>query len=261
VIGAAVSARLMAEYGREDSNFGTLSASSIRYIALLVVPMYVGLAALSSAAVRLFYGVSYLPAIPVLQISLILAVPKAFYWFPSAALQAADRQGVMFRWMLVMAALNLGLDALLIPPYGAVGAALGNGIAQPVAVVVLSIVTARICNVRMPWASLGGTVAMSLAMGAVVYLATRALHPAAALLCGPVLGFFVYLALLRVTGTFRAADLAFVRQFESRVPARLRGACGALLEWLTVAQPVPVGELALVTAEAEVKNVCAGQGQ
>jgi O-antigen/teichoic acid export membrane protein len=255
VIGAAVSSRLMAEYGRSPSKFSELASSSVRYIALLVAPMYLGLAAMSDTVVRSFYGPSYLPAIPVLTISLLLAVPKAFAWLPNSTLQSTDRQGVMVRWLLVFATLNLTLDALLIPRYGAIGAALGNGIAQTVALAVLSIAAARAFQGRLPWASLGWTFGAAGAMGAIVNLTLRYLHPAVGLVCGPILGFFVYLGLLRATGVLTRDDLGFVQQFESRVPLRLRGACHRMLLWLANAsedaEPHPVD---LLPSEAEVRN-------
>jgi O-antigen/teichoic acid export membrane protein len=255
VIGAAVSSRLMAEYARSRSNFGTLASSSIRYIALLVAPMYIGLAAMSDTVVRSFYGPSYLPAIPVLMISLILSVPKAFSWFPNATLQSANRQGVMFRWMLVFAALNLVLDALLIPRFGAIGAALGNGLAQTIALTILAVTAVRVFDGRLPWGSLGLTFGSAVAMGVIVNLALHYLHPVAGLVCGPILGFFVYLGLLRITGAFTGDDLSFVRQFESRVPLRLRGACRWVLLWLAgTSGNAGSRPIELLPSEAEVRN-------
>jgi O-antigen/teichoic acid export membrane protein len=217
--------------------------------------MYIGLAAMSDSVVRSFYGSSYLPAIPVLVISLLLALPKAFFWFPNATLQSANRQGVMFRWMLVFAVLNLGLDGLLIPRFGAIGAALGNGFAQTVALTILSFAAARMIEGRLPWASLGLTFGAAGAMGVIVNVTLRYMHPAMGLVCGPILGFFVYLGLLRATGAFTRDDLTFVRQFEPRVPLRLRGTCRSVLLWLANASgsmaPRPVD---LLPTEAEVRN-------
>ena len=255
VIGAAVTARLMADHGRFQGRIGPLASSSIRYIALLVVPMYIGLAALSDAVVRVVYGPAYLPAIPVLAIALLLAVPKAFYWFPSAALQAADRQGIMFRCLLVVAVLNAGLDLILIPRFGALGAALGNGVAQSAAVVVLMVTAGRVCGVQLPWRSLGKTLSIAGVMGAVVYLGVQSLPPAAALVCGPILGALVYLALLRLTNAFTPEDLAIVGQFESRIPLALRGVCGTLLKWVAGSPGAAcIAPVELVASKAEAGN-------
>ena len=253
-IGAAVSARFMAEHGRTQA-IGDLASSPIRFMALLIFPMYVGLACLSEPAVRMFYGASYVPAIPVMAISLVLLIPKAFYWFPSAALQAADRQGLMFRWLLAVAALNLSLDALLIPRYGAIGAAVANGIAQPTAVIVLSLAASRVCKVKLPWSALGATLCTAGAMGGAVYLAVRQLPPPAAMVAGPLLGVAVYLVLLRVTNACRPDDLIFLRQFERRIPPRLWRVCMSFLEWLAGGSGIPPGVGKLVPSEAEARNV------
>jgi len=253
VIGSAVSARLMADYARPQSSIGDLASSSCRYMALLFFPMYLGLASLSDTFIRVFYGASYVPAIPVMVISLVMVVPKAFYWLPAAVLQAADRQGTMFRWMLAIAALNVGLDAALIPRFGAIGAAVANGIAQPVAVIALSITAERICKFKLPWASMGGTFCTAGAMGAVVYGTSRLLPPPVAMVTGPVLGLAVYVLLLRITNALTESDLRFFREYESRIPMRLRGVCMMLLEWITGGSRSAAG-VNLVASEANARN-------
>ena len=253
VFGAAVTSKFMAIFGRPAGDVRPLVSSSCRYLAILIFPMYVGLAALSDPFIRVFYGHSYVPAIPVMALSLVLVMPKAFYWLPSSALQAADRQGLMFRWMLGVAALNVTLDALLIPRFGAIGAALANGIAQPVAVIALCFVAERVCGFKLPWAAMGGTLCTSLAMGAVVYFAGHYLPPAVTLFAGPVLGALVYVLLLRLSNAFNEEDLVFARQFEERIPVRLRGACMTLLEWITGASRFTPAS-SLVASEANARN-------
>lgn len=233
VIGAAVSARLMVEYGRTSNHLQSLSSSSLRFLALLVFPMFAGLAALSAPVTRLFYGPAYLPAIPVLFVALLLAVPKAFYWFPSAMLQAFDRQGTMFGCLLVVAAGNITLDLALIPRFGALGAAIGNGVSQAAAVLVLLLAIRRRCGIRVPWTALLKNVVVAGAMGAAVFASVKPLPPAAAVVAGPLLGAVLYLVLVRLSGLLSAEDAAAAAEMGARIPERLRVPFLTLLDWLS----------------------------
>ena len=232
VIGAAVSARLMAEHGRSAGNVGPLAAASIRYLALLVFPVYVGLASLSSPVIQVAYGQSYLPAIPVLLVALLLAIPKAFYWLPTALLQALDRQGAMFRCLFIVAILNIALDLALIPGYGALGATIGNGLAQSAAVIALIVVTARIGRIAMPWMALLKNLLVTLAMGGIVWVAVLQLPPIAAVVVGPVLGAVLYVVLVRVAGLVSPADVASIEALSERIPLRIRRPALQLLVWV-----------------------------
>jgi O-antigen/teichoic acid export membrane protein len=232
VIGAAVSARLMVEYGRPRNSLQSISESSLRFLALLIFPMFVGLAALSAPVTRLFYGSAYLPAIPVLAIALLLAVPKAFYWFPSAMLQAFDRQGTMFRCLLVAAMVNIGLDLSLIPHYGAVGAAVGNGVSQAAAVMVLLFAAGRDCRIRLPWAAFAKNLIVVSVMGGVVFFVVKPLPPLAAVAAGPPLGAVLYLLLVRASGLVSSEDATAVAALGGKLPHLLHRPFLTLLGWL-----------------------------
>ncbi len=224
----------MAESGRSMDGMGTLASSTLRQVALLVMPSYIGLAALSSAVVRLLYGPSY-PACD----SRVDAgagdgdPPKAFYWFPSAALQAADRQGIIFRWMLTSAVLNFGLDFLLIPRFGAArcrnrqrsGAGGGGGYPGRGRGGVCSRCVFRgrryvwFCSPQWRWAS-------SCTSRCRIY---RRFWPSPS---DPCWASSRTSALLRLTGAFTMEDLTGLGAFERRLPVRLRSVSRRALEWL-----------------------------
>jgi O-antigen/teichoic acid export membrane protein len=241
VFGSAISARLMAEHGKTGSNVGPLSSASIRYLALLIFPVCVGLAALSGPLVRVGYGQSYIPAIPVLIITLLLSIPKAFYWLPSAMLQAADRQGVMFGCLFAIAIVNISLDFALIPRFGAMGAAIGNGVSQTSAVLILMVVTGRICKIRLPWMALLRNLCVALVMGGAVFFAVAPLPALAALVTGPVVGAIVYLVLVRATNLFSPEDVASLTAFTAKIPARFRRHFMYLLDWIAGAPGATAG--------------------
>src|ERR1039458_9932212 len=94
------------------------------------------MAAISRPFVQV-YGNDYQPMIPVLVISTLLAVPKAISVSPTILLQSMERQGFLIWTGCICGAIDIGLDFLLTPTHGAVGAAFANGVAQTLAALMI----------------------------------------------------------------------------------------------------------------------------
>lgn len=219
ILGHAIGASLMAQAGRDHTQLGNLVSAAVRYLTLVTLPVFLGLAALAEPVVRLAYGTKYLDVAPVLVLSLLLAIPKAFLLPAQHLLQATDNQGFLVRWLLLTAAFNLLLGWLFIPGRGAVAAALVNGAAQLFAVSGLWTKAIHISHVRLPVLFLVRVAAASLVMAGLVFALARHLPPAAAICSGVVLGFMVFVLMLRVTGSLERQDWQRVRQLRSQVPS------------------------------------------
>jgi O-antigen/teichoic acid export membrane protein len=128
--------------------------------------------------------------------------------------------------------LNISLDLALIPHYGAVGAAVGNGVSQSAAVLALLWVTERNCEVRLPWAALVKNLVVAFLMGGVVYLAVKPLPPVGAVAAGPVLGAAIYLVLVRTFGLVSSDDAAAFAAIGSKLPHSLQQYFLTILNWL-----------------------------
>ena len=229
VIGAAVGANVMAEYARARSRTSVIAANSMRYLGLLVLPLNCGIAALSGPAIRVAYGPLYAAAIPVLAIAAVLAIPKAFYWLPYTIHLAADKQTVLLRWLMVTAVLNVGLDALLIPGHGAVGAAIANGVAQALTVAILLAKAKQLCPMKLMNRTVAAIVASAALMaGAAIGLAAL-LPPLPASIAGVIAGAMVYLISLRLMRALSPADLAFLDQGIARLSPAVRRFVGPVV--------------------------------
>ena len=135
IFSTAVGTTMIAQFGRNPSHLKGLLSGTIRYLTLLAAPIHVGLAVFSGPVLLLTYGSKYSEAIPLLTVACLLALPRAVLTPVSSMLGAIDRQDLLIKWSLWMAALNAGLDFTLIPKFGAMGAVIANGVAQAVAVV------------------------------------------------------------------------------------------------------------------------------
>lgn len=130
--GGSVGATMMAQYGRGKEALRELTVNSARYAFLACVPLLAGMASISAPLV-LIYGKDYQPMARVLAIVSLLAIPKAMMQAPTALLQSTEKQRHLIFWGCVGGAVDVTLDILLIPGYGAIGAAVANGIGQTVA--------------------------------------------------------------------------------------------------------------------------------
>ena len=123
------------EQGRDPASLGRVAAVVVRYVALLALPMTLGAAALSPSIVHLLYGAAYAPAVPVFAILAAGAALVAFLASAQNLLIATEKQGLLLRWTLAVAAFKVLLDLLIVPKGGAVGAAFANALSQSVAVI------------------------------------------------------------------------------------------------------------------------------
>lgn len=218
----SLTANFMVEQGRDARRVVTLSADALRYVSLLAAPLVAGLAALAPGVMPLLYGERYREAVPVLSVIAGLAVAKGLLFPIQDLLQMNERQSFLIRFGLLMAAVNLGLDFLLIPWGGAIGAAWANGIAQGLATFgMLGYGVARL-GLRPPVGGLLRILGACLPMAAAVYAVAMLLPPLPATLLGIPLGAALYLAGLRVLRVLRPADVERLSSLDRMLPGPFR---------------------------------------
>ncbi len=127
----------MAEAARNRDRVASIVFGSFRFLCLVVLPVHIGAAIISKQAITLAYGAQYLPAVWPMMITAALGIPRAFQNLPDTLMRAADRQYDLIRCMIITGMVNIAVDFILIPHHGAVGAAIGNGVAQSFGVVLL----------------------------------------------------------------------------------------------------------------------------
>jgi O-antigen/teichoic acid export membrane protein len=185
-----------------------ISGITARYLALFTLPMMLGMAAISGPMLTFVYGPAYGPAIPVLAIAATLAIARGLMSPAEQLLIANERQNTLLKWGIGCAVLNLLLDATLIRSYGAIGAAVANGVAQFIAAVGIWIFAVRYCGVRFPMAATGKLLLASIVMAAGVLACSASLRPAVALGVGVPLGIGLFVLSMRVLRPFNAQDRA-----------------------------------------------------
>jgi O-antigen/teichoic acid export membrane protein len=228
----AANASLMVERGRNPAAMNRAAVAMIRYMALMVLPMTVGLAALSGPVIRIVYGFRYIDAIPVFGLMTLMVIPKALVGPAQWVLRAVEKQQFMVRWMIVASVVTLTVDYLLIQLYGAMGAAWGNGIGQFVAVAGLWFYAARAEGLAVPWSELSRMACAATIMGIAAFSIARVLPPWAAILVGVPVGVVIYLALLRALRSFAEEDGPRLRGLGAQLPPPLRVWYDGGMRWM-----------------------------
>lgn len=209
-----------------------MTHSLMRTIALLVFPASMGVAALSGPLISLTYGQRYLQAIPILTVIGLMAWAGSLAHPLRLYVLAKGRQIVMVRSMLGAAAVNLLLALVLIPRYGALGAAWSNGLTQIAALVLASWMTSISIGFHVNWAALGRIAGAAGVMAIVVASLTSALSASAALLVGIPLGVTTYLLLLRLFRAVPAADRPRLEAVTALLPGPPRWVAAKILSFV-----------------------------
>ena len=215
---SASGASMMVEYGRNIDRVYSLTARTSFYLLVAITPLLIGLSVMSPILVPLIYGRQYYPAIVPVMIVSGMALLGALYLPALQLLQTTERQKRIILWTGIGALINIGVDVLLIPRYGAIGAAAGNGFAQTVAAAGMWWEALRLFPLPMPWKSIAKVLFSVAGMAAVAASIVFSASPLAALMLAPCAGAVVYLFLLRWT---RALDESDYRRLHETVPARL----------------------------------------
>lgn len=218
VFGSSSGASLMAQYGRDKSRMFSLVTGTSQYLFQLMLPMLLGMAALSHVLIPALYGKQYLPAIAPLGITASLTVLGAMILLPRQLLQATEKQGFLIWWTALAAVVNIVLDVVLIPSHGAVGAAIGNGVAQMVAALGIWWRVITQFQMKMPWAALGKTLVSALLMVVAAVTVSSVLPTWPALIAGTLVGAAVYILCLRWMRVLGKEDYYRLGQI---VPSRL----------------------------------------
>ena len=208
--------------------FKALHEASYRILALVAMPIGLGGAAIAPAF-ALLYGHEFLPMSSVLAILLVGNIVGALATVSSTILHSVDEQGFIVRLGLIGVLLNIGLNFLLIPRYGAIGAAFANSGSQLVSGVVGITYSTRRLNLTFPLRSLGRIGMAALSAAAVAWLISVWLG---GLVLAIGSGILVYPVMLRLFAALETSDHALLRRASVYLPGRLIPAYQGLVDFL-----------------------------
>jgi O-antigen/teichoic acid export membrane protein len=216
--GGAIGVSVMAQYGRNPDALRSLVPRAARYMFLFGAPALLGLALLSRPLIETLYGHPYLPVIPVLFCAACLAIPKTMLLPVQQLLLAAEQQRFLVLWGCLCGAVNIGIDLALIPRHGALGAAIGNGVGQALAVAGMWARAGKLFRLDLPWRELTEAAGCACGMAAAIFGATQMCSGWRALVVGALAGGLTFALLLRAFGLLTQADLSRISRITTKTP-------------------------------------------
>jgi O-antigen/teichoic acid export membrane protein len=127
---------------------------------VFAVPLSLGGWVTLEALIALLYGQHMQDAAPVARILFIGLLPGVVASVLGFTMSAVGNAWLTVRLGVVLAALNIALDLLLIPHFGALGGAIANTGAQVMYTVLLLFVVRRRYRIELPWRILAGIVGL-----------------------------------------------------------------------------------------------------
>ena len=231
--GSAAGITLMVEATREPGRIKGIVASAVRYLLLVVFPVHLGAAAITVSAIALAYGPRYAAAAPVLIIASLLAIPRAFQEIPEVLIRAADRQKQLLLWYAITGVVNIGLDWYLIPRYGAVGAAWGNGLSQTFGIVAIWQQARRLQDFSFPVLTALRLFLAGGVMAALAWFLARSLPGSLGLITAILAAIPTYILMVRLVRGLEPSDRKRLEPIANRLPGPARKPFQQVIDFVT----------------------------
>lgn len=232
IFGSASGATIFAQYGRDKSRLPDITASTFRYLAIGSIPLHFIAAALTAPVMMLVYGKAYAGAAMVVTLAPLVCLPKAFLNPSQNLLQCNERQGFLIAANIFAGLMDFGVAWLLIPFFGAVGAALGSGAAQLTAVGLMWGFGIYLYKVKLPWALVAKVTFVSLLAALTAHYVAISLHPVLGVVLGLTAALIILFGLFYAMRVLEPEDGIRLNTITGILPKRISGPANRLLMWL-----------------------------
>jgi O-antigen/teichoic acid export membrane protein len=233
VFAAATGASILAQYGRDRSKLPAMTAASVRYLALVSIPIHVIAAALAGPALLTMYGKQYAGAMVVTMLAPILCLPKAFLGPIQSLFESTDTQKYFLITTVLASFVDVGIAWYLIPTLGAVGACLGSGAAQITAVGLMWAIGVSRYQIRLPWRFFGKVSAISIAASLAAYAVVVRLPALWGLIAGSITALVVFFTLAYIVKLLEPEDSSRFKVISAACPRALAGFLNRAFDLLT----------------------------
>ena len=199
--------QLALAFRRDPSKISTLGTTALRYLIAAGLPLAVCTTVLAKPILQFLYGEDFGDAHLVLSILIWTVLPYSVVRYYAHLLLAADLQRFDLAINIVMSTLNIGLNFVLIPRFGAEGAAAATLMSIVTYAILQQVVVRRQLHGHMSRLQLGPAVTLGTTMtGLVAWLAAKT-GLVIALVSLPA----VYVAVLLLAGFFSLSELKLLR--------------------------------------------------
>jgi len=220
-------------YGKkEEGALRNLYLSSVRYLLLISIPACMMMMFLAAPLINVVYGAKYLPVVPILRILLISGGAVVVGTAQACFFYGTENQRIMLKWNSLLAIFNLALDFVLIPRFGAIGAASANTITQTIGILIGIVITCHMLSVRFPIRDLLKVAVASAAMVPVIIVINRIVILPIGIIFSAITPIPIYFISLMLMRAYNATDMRLFRLIRDRLPQPLQQPCGRLINFM-----------------------------
>lgn len=198
-------------------------------IAMLIVPLCLGLAAVAPVLVPLLFGAEFDDAVPVASVLLVAAAISSLGVTTFYLLQSVGKTGFLLLSNGLGLVGTIVLGFLLVPRYGLIGAAWSRGAVQVSVVLIETWYVTRKLGISPPYRALGAIALASVAQAVVAYLLCQQFGGLAALLIAIPAAILTYLIALRLLAVTRIIDPGLRERLLDKAPQRVRPVISKIL--------------------------------
>lgn len=191
-------------------------------IAMLIVPLCLGLAAIAPVLVPLLFGAEFNDSVPVASVLLVAAAISSLGVTTFYLLQSVGKTGFLLLSNGIGLVGTIVLGFILVPRYGLIGAAWSRGAVQVSVVLIETWYVTRKLQIYPPYRALGAIAVASVAQGAVAYFFCMEFGGMVALLIAVPAAIITYLVALRLLAVTRIIDPGLRQRLITKAPQRLR---------------------------------------
>lgn len=191
-------------------------------IAMVIVPLCLGLAAIAPVLVPVLFGADFGGAVPVAAVLLVAAAVSSLGVTTLYLLYSAGKTGLLVLSNGIGLAGTVALGFWLVPRYGLMGAAWSRGVVQVAVVLIETWYVTKRLNFTPPYRVLGAITLAAVAQGTVAYLVSIEMGGALSLVVSIPAAIVVYLVALRSLSVLSMVDPALMKRLIEHVPQRFR---------------------------------------
>nr|WP_197506049.1 polysaccharide biosynthesis C-terminal domain-containing protein [Mycobacterium sp. 852014-52144_SCH5372336] len=191
-------------------------------IAMVIVPLCLGLAAIAPVLVPLLFGNEFADAAPVASVLLIAAALSSLGVTTLYLLQSMGKAGFLFISNGVGLIGTVTLGFILVPQFGLMGAAWSRAIVQVAVVLIETWYVTKRLGIFPPYRALSAILLASVAQGGVAYFVCTGWPTAVSLLIAVPAAVAVYLVAVRILAVMSLVDPQLRDRIVARTPRRMR---------------------------------------
>ncbi|WP_396925491.1 lipopolysaccharide biosynthesis protein [Mycolicibacterium sp.] len=191
-------------------------------MALVIVPLCLGLAAIAPVLIPLIFGTDFADAVPASSVLLVAAAISSLGVTTLYFLQSVGKTTLLLITNGIGLIGTIVLGFLLIPSEGLMGAAWSRGVVQVAVVLIETWYVTRRLSVSPPYRALGAITMAALAQAAVAFVISVELGGMISLIVAVPAAVVIYLVGLRVFGVVRLIDPDIANRLSTQAPERIR---------------------------------------